>query len=286
MPSQHINIKREMVKHIPLLAVGASAVAWAALFAATQSDTGSELFHSSMTLGSTAGSTAEFLGAWETMVIAMMLPSSLGFLMLFRTATSTSRFAPLRRTAVCVGYALVWAAVGCLALVASGAFYRIQNLGAWLELHPNLLAGSVLVLAGAFQFTALKRRCLAVCSQPASFLMRHYRRGVGNALILGMRYGLLCLGCCWALMTMMVVVGGQNLYLMMVLSAIMFAERMLGWDDRFATLVGMSCIALGIFLVVVPDAMPALAQNAGKWIAMETLQLPHHGGWSFWCQAS
>ncbi len=282
MSSERAGISRETVRHLPLAAMAASAVAWTALFAAATTDTGARLYSSSMALGSTVGSTLAFLGAWELMVLAMMLPSSLGFLVLFRTATSGSRFPLVRRTVVCVGYALVWAVVGFIAMKVSGALYRSESLGAWLEGHPNLLAGSVLVLAGCFQFTALKRRCLTVCSHPGSFFMHHYRRGVGNALVLGVRYGLVCLGCCWALMALMVVVGGENLYLMMILSAIMFAERAIGWDDRFASTVGLGCIVLGVLVAVSPGVAPALAENAGKWMAMGSMQL-HHGGWSFWC---
>jgi predicted metal-binding membrane protein len=275
---------RMVARNLPLTAVAASVLAWTALLAAATSNTGSRLYASSMTLRSTVGSTLEFLGAWEVMVLAMMLPSSLGFLVLFRTATRASPFPLVRRAAVCAGYALVWAAVGFIAMRASGAFYRVGSLGAWLESHPNLLAGSVFVLAGCFQFTALKRRCLAVCSHPASFFMRHYRRGVGNALVLGLRYGLVCLGCCWALMMVMVVAGGENLYLMVALSAIMFAERALGWDERFAATVGLGCIALGMLLAVSPDVASALTQNAGQWIAMGSMHL-HQGGWPFWCRA-
>lgn len=274
---------RATYRNLPVATLGASALAWAALFAATRGDAGSRFHGSSMSLGSSVGSTLEFLAAWELMAIAMMLPSSLGFLMLFARAASGSRFPLVRRTAVCAGYALVWALVGMVAMRTSGALYRIASLGAWLESRPNLLAGSVLVLAGCFQFTALKRRCLTVCSHPGGFLMRHYRRGVGNALVLGLRYGLVCLGCCWALMAVMVVVGGENLYLMMALSAIMFAERTMGWDDRFARTVGLGCIALGVLLALSPEVAPALAQNAERWIAMGSMGL-HHGGWPFWCR--
>jgi predicted metal-binding membrane protein len=285
MSSERASVREDLARSLPLAALAASALAWVALLAAAESDAGSRLYSSSMTPGSGVGSTLEFLGAWEVMVIAMMLPSSLGFLALFRTATSGSRRPVVRRTAVCLGYALVWAAVGLIAMRTSGALYRVASLGVWLEGHPNLLAGSVLILAGCFQFTALKRRCLTVCAHPASFFMRHYRRGVGNALALGVRYGLVCLGCCWALMAIMVVAGGGNLYLMMVLSAIMFAERVVGWDERFTAAVGMGCIALGVLLAVSPGAAPAFAQNAREWIDMGSIGPSHHGGWLFWCHA-
>jgi predicted metal-binding membrane protein len=285
MSSVRAGMARGMLGNLPLAALAASAAAWVALFATVTGGAGSKFYGSSMTLGSSVGSTLEFLGAWEIMLIAMMLPSSLGFLALFRMATSGSRFPSLRRAAVCIGYSLVWAAVGLVAMRASGALYHLDDFGAWLEGHPNVLAGSVFVLAGCFQFTTLKRRCLTICGHPGIFFMRHYRRGLGNALLLGARYGLVCLGCCWALMAVMVVAGGDNLYLMMVLSAIMFAERALGWDERFAVAVGMGCVALGVLLTLSPDAVPAFAQNARAWIDMEAMQLPHHGGWLFWCHA-
>lgn len=265
------------------MALGVSLLAWVALFAATRSEAGSRLYDSSMTPGSTVGSVLGFLGAWEVMVIAMMLPSSLGFLMLFRATTGGSRLRVLSRTAVCLGYALVWAGAGCVAIAVSGTLYRFGSLGVWLEDHPSLLVGSVLLLAGCFQFTTLKRRCLTVCSHPGSFLMRHYRRGVGNAVALGVRYGLVCLGCCWALMSIMVVVGGGNLYLMMTLTTVMFAERAVGWENRFASAVGLTCIALGALLAVSPGVMPAFARNADQWVSMESMQLPHSQG--FWCHA-
>jgi predicted metal-binding membrane protein len=281
MSSEYAPMRGGIGRDLPLVALGASVMAWMALVVAATTEVGSRLSNSSMAAGSTVGSMLEFLGAWEVMVIAMMLPSSLGFLVLFRAATSGSRLPIVRRTAVCVGYALAWAGVGWVAMIASGTLYRIEGLGAWLGGHPNLLAGSVLLLAGVFQFTALKQRCLAICTHPGSFFMRHYRRGAGNALALGARYGLACVGCCWALMGMMVVAGGGNLYLMVVLSAIMFAERALGWEKRFVAAVGLTCIALGVLLAVSPSVMPLFTHNAERWVDMGSMQLPH----GLWCRA-
>ncbi len=133
-------------------------------------------------------------------------------------------------------------------------------------------------LAGCFQFTTLKRGCLTVCSHPGGFFLRYYRRGVGNALALGVRYGLVCLGCCWALMILLVIVGGGSLYLMVALTAIMFAERALGWGDRFVAIVGLTCIVLGVLIAVSPTVVPAFAQNAERWAAMESQQTSNHRG--------
>jgi predicted metal-binding membrane protein len=272
---------------LPALALAASAAAWAGLWLAAHAAGGSGLGASSMSVGTGAGSLALFLVAWEAMVVAMMLPASVGFLVLFRAVTGEDRRPCVRRTAVCIGYALAWAWMGFATILVSEALYRDARVDAWLGSHTNFLAGGVLTLAGVFQVTALKRRCLSVCSHPAAFLMRHYRRGVGAALELGLRFGLVCVGCCWALMAALIVLGGGSLALMALLAAIMFAERALGWDDRFTRGTGLACIAFGVFLAACPGAVPALAQNAGRWVQMSSPTMMHvsHHVWLPWCRA-
>jgi predicted metal-binding membrane protein len=262
----------------------ASALAWLGLLLAAEGGTGAGLYGSSMIVGATPGTMLMFLAAWETMVIAMMLPTSLRFLALFGVLTSTGPNRLARRTAVCVGYGLVWAGVGCIMIVISDTLYHSATVGIWLANHANLLAGGVLTLAGGFQLTALKRRCLSVCSHPEGLLMRHYGRGGGRAFALGLRYGLFCLGCCWALMLVMVILGGDGLYLLMLLTAIMFVERVVGWERRFVKTVGLTCVLLGALIVASPTAIPALAQGARAWAGMQAMQLPHPAG-LVWCHA-
>jgi predicted metal-binding membrane protein len=284
MASEYAYTRAGVARRLPLVALGAAAAAWLALLTVTMSGASSRLHSSSMTAGLTAVSKLEFLGAWELMTIAMMLPSSLGFFALLHVVTSRDRLAIVRRTMAFAGYALVWAAAGCVAMMASPTLYRIGSVRLWLDNHAGFFAGSVLVLAGAFQFTTIKHRCLALCIHPESFLMRHYRRGVPSALRLGARYGLACLGCCWALMILMVVLGGGSLYVMVVLAAIMFAERAVGWTNRFAGAVGLICIGLGVLIAVSPGTMPAFAQNASSWVGMASMQPGHHD-LLFWCHA-
>jgi predicted metal-binding membrane protein len=270
---------------MPALAVALSALAWITLWTAATASGGSGRYASAMSIGETVDSVVAFLGAWEVMVVAMMLPSSIGFLALYRVVTAASSLRSLRRIGVCVGYLLAWAYIGSVALLIGETIYRIGSVDVWLKSHTSLLAGGVLALAGGFQLTALKRRCLAICSHPATFLMRNYRRGIGNALVLGLRFGFICVSCCWALMAVTVVLGGGSLVLMMLLTLIMFAERAMGWDDRFVKIVGFTGVALGVFVASSPDAVPALAHNAGSWIEMSsTMKMPNHG-WLSWCGA-
>jgi predicted metal-binding membrane protein len=283
MPREYDGRDTRNVGGLPLIALALSTALWIGLFARAVSSTGTGLYTSSMSPGSTVGSMFTFLGGWEVMVVAMMLPASLSFLRLFRTVSRGDCHPAVRGTAVCLGYGLVWAAVGGIALTVSGTIYRLADLDLWLTGHSDLFAGFVLILAGAFQFTTIKRRCLAVCSHPGGFLMRRYRRGVGNAVDLGVRYGIACVGCCWALMALMVVLGAGSLFAMMVLSGIMFAERTFGRDNRFAVVVGLACVGLGTLVIASPGAVPALAHNAAMWTGMGLTGPPH--GLLFWCHA-
>jgi predicted metal-binding membrane protein len=282
--SEYAPTKAAGLERVPLLALGAAAAAWVVLFTATMNDAGGRLYSSSMSAATGVASKLEFLGAWELMVVAMMLPSSSSFFALLRVVTGGGRLAIVSRALAGAGYSLVWAAAGCVAMALSPTIYRIGAVHFWLDAHASVFAGSVLVLAGAFQFTTPKHRCLAVCGNPGGFLMRHYRRGAGGAMTLGLRYGLACVGCCWALMVAMVVLGGGSLFVMMILALIMFAERAMGWTGRFAGAVGLVFIGLGVLVAASPDTMPAFAQNAANWVDMASMQAGHHS-MLFWCHA-
>jgi predicted metal-binding membrane protein len=87
----------------------------------------------------------------------------------------------------------------------------VVNQTPWLYLHAYVISGGSLVLAGAFQFSPLKDACLRQCRNPGAFMLRHYRRGLGPALLTGLRHGAFCLGCCWALMLVAFAAGIANL---------------------------------------------------------------------------
>jgi predicted metal-binding membrane protein len=103
--------------------------------------------------------------------------------------------------------------------------HRVEDSSAWLSARPWLIPASVLALAGLFQFSSLKDRRLQECRHPGPSLLRHYRRGPGATLELGLRHGLFCLGCCWALMLLMFAVGVVNLTWMAALTALMVYEK-------------------------------------------------------------
>ncbi len=123
-----------------------------------------------------------------------------------------------------------------------------------------------MILAGAFQFSSLKYRCLEKCRAPLSFLSQHWR-GTGQsaqALLLGAHHGLFCIGCCWALMLLMFAVGTGNVGWMMGLGAIMAIEKNVSWGRRLSTPLGVGLLAWGFAIAAAnTDAFDLLETMTG-----------------------
>ena len=163
-----------------------------------------------------------------------MLPSSLPLVHLFVRASRGQDHPGLARVAFFAGYFAVWTWFALMALAGDAALHWLADQTAFLRERPWLIGGAVLLLAGAFQFSALKERCLRQCRLPFNFLQRHYRRGIPAAWDLGLRHGLFCLGCCWALMLTMFAVGVGNLAWMAGLTGVMVVEKTMPWGRRLA----------------------------------------------------
>jgi predicted metal-binding membrane protein len=168
-----------------------------------------------------------FLISWMLMTAAMMLPSALSMVDTFCQLTSTRPGAPARIASFVLGYLLAWTGVGLVASLVSLWPWTGISRGMWLIPHQGMLAGGALVLAGLYQFTPLKGHCLRKCRAPLSFLMHHWGEGRAGALRMGSRHGLYCIGCCWALMLLMLVVGMAQLGWMVGLALVMFAEKVM-----------------------------------------------------------
>ena len=147
-------------------------------------------------------------------------------------------------------YAAVWTGFALLALLGDTAVHAAVGRSAWLGDRPWLISGLALLGAGAFQFSPLKERCLRECRHPLSFLMHHYRRGLRAAWDLGIRHGLFCLGCCWALMLVMFAVGVGNLAWMAGLTGVMLVEKTARWGRRLVPAVGTALVTGGVLVLL------------------------------------
>jgi predicted metal-binding membrane protein len=197
-----------------------------------------------------------YLAAWQVMTGAMMLPSSLPMMLGFARASRGQRRPRLALATFLAAYFAVWTGFAGIALAADGGLHRLVERWQWLDERPWLIAGGVLLLAGAFQFSPLKERCLDACRSPVNFLWRHYRRGLRAAWGLGLRHGLFCLGCCWALMLTMFAVGVGSPVWMGALTGVMLMEKTAKRGQRAVPVVGGALLVLGVLVLLnlVPSA--------------------------------
>ena len=173
----------------------------------------------------------QFLAAavmWSIMMVAMMLPTALPAVTVFgnlarRRAMHTHAVAPT--SLFVVGYIATWTGYSVVAAAGQIALSRAALLTPMLESASVVLSAVILLTAGAFQFTAFKDACLTKCRTPLAFFLAEWRDGNPGALVLGLKHGSYCVGCCWALMAMMFVVGAMNLVWMAALTLFMLGEK-------------------------------------------------------------
>jgi predicted metal-binding membrane protein len=199
-----------------------------------------------------------FLASWELMTAAMMLPSSMPMLAAFMRVTRRQPHSNLAFGRFLLGYLAVWTGFALVALASdTGVHWLADNVRAVGE-RPSLIGGSTLVLAGAFQFSSLKERCLDSCRNPLAFLWTHYTAGWRSAWRLGLRHGLFCLGCCWALMLTMFAVGMGSIVWMTALAGLMLVEKTTRYGKRLSGPTGGLLIAWGALVIISPALAPGL----------------------------
>jgi len=236
----------------------AVAVAWAAAIAAAGTGKASFLNHDALFEGGvpTWAALVLFMAAWQAMVAAMMLPSSLPMVRHFGQVAVRQGRRPGAVAAFVGGYFVVWTLFGAGAVVGDGVVHGLADGVSWIERHPWVVTGSVLVATGAFQFSALKDKCLTDCRAPASFLVHQYLRGVHGSLRLGVAHGWYCLGCCWPLMLLMFAAGVANLVWMAALTAVMVYEKVGRAGRRLTPVVGVVFLVWGVLVVAHPPWLP------------------------------
>lgn len=200
-----------------------------------------------------------FVVGWVLMTAAMMLPTSLPLLEIFRRLTRSRPDAKLLIGLLIAGYLAVWAGFGVVAHGLYLGLFAVAPDEAWLAAHGWIFGAATLGLAGIFQFSELKYRCLDKCRTPMSFVIERWRGRAErwNALRLGVDHGLFCVGCCWALMLLMFVVGVGSVGWMLVLGTVMAAEKNLPWGRRLAPPLGFALIAWAGWIVYA-ELSPAL----------------------------
>ncbi len=238
-----------------LLALGGvmlgTASAWVALAALHEGAPGADVGWITALCGVAAGSAVwGSVAIWTLMSVAMMLPTAAPAIDIYvrlsgrleaRRAAHVAGFAG--------GYVAAWAGFAALAGIAQSAFGA--DLAQVAETLPaGIPGGAVLVLAGLYQLTPLKQACLTLCRNPLAFFMAHWREGIGGAARMGLHHGLICIGCCWALMALMFVAGAMNLAWMAALGLAMLLEKAAPGAARAGRLAGVAMALAGVALMI------------------------------------
>jgi predicted metal-binding membrane protein len=196
-----------------------------------------------------------FLIAWLAMMSAMMLPAISPVVQLYARGAAAGRVAPL--PFFVIGYIAVWTALGIPAFFVWRALIEpIADGMTWVA----YLAGGVLIAAALWQLTPLKAICLRHCRSPMSVFMRFgstAAKPVGAARM-GATHGAYCVGCCWALMAVLVAIGTMNIAWMLGLAALILLEKNAPWGERIATIAAGGMAVLGVVLIVRPETLAQL----------------------------
>jgi predicted metal-binding membrane protein len=224
--------------------------AWLALWIWGRSPYGRYLGHQQLAeigTGSLLLPITLYLVGWTLMTVAMMLPTMLPLLEIFRRLTMRRQERSELMALVIAGYLGVWMGFGVAAHMFDWVLHQVVEHISWLEANAWVIGAVTLLLAGSFQFSRMKYRCLDKCRAPLSFVMeywqgRHDRR---NALLLGINHGIFCVGCCWALMLLMFAVGVGNVAWMLVLAAVMAVEKNMPWGRKLSAPLGAALLGWG-----------------------------------------
>ena len=229
-------------------AIGAAVVAgWAFLFWAVvdMSNPLAQLMMPMSAHWSSANVVAVF-AMWSLMMVAMMLPSAAP--MLLTVATLNRRKGDASPTwAFAAGYLALWVGFSAATTAVQWGLQDADMISPMMVSTSQVMSALLLLAAGVFQFTPLKRRCLRHCRTPMGFLVTDWRDGLSGAWTMGLRHGVYCLGCCWALMCLLFVIGVMNLAWVGALTLAVLAEKALPGGERIGSLLGIALIAVGVF---------------------------------------
>jgi len=192
-----------------------------------------------------------FLGMWVTMMVAMMFPAVAPIVAIQWRLSRLRKQSGWAVVSFVVGYLLAWTIIGFAAFAA----YRISvaaipMLSRQAEL---LLTAAIFGLVGLYQLSWFKSVCLGHCRSPFAFFA-HWKPGLVGAARMGVAHGCYCVGCCWALMLLLLTVGMANLVWMGIIAIVIFVEKIAPFGRRMAQITGVALLVVALALV--PMLMP------------------------------
>jgi predicted metal-binding membrane protein len=250
---EHFNVVRDratVVSSVILLLL--AAVAWVDV---VRSSLGDQDMMMTMFMPMTVSDGLAFVASWGIMMTAMMLPSALPMIGLYAATQRGAVDSGPRGVPVALFtlvYLAVWAAFGAPVYVAHTFLMALPAAAFAYGIAVVLLA------AGVFQLSPLKQACLRVCRSPLGFLLGHWRAGLRGGLVLGWSHAVYCLGCCWALMVVLVAAGAMGLAWVLLIAGVVAAEKLLPRGEWIARATGVALVLLGVAVALRPALVTAL----------------------------
>jgi len=230
--------------------VALTALAWLSLSAWAASPYGRYLHHEGG-VGPMPFEATLFVLGWVLMIVAMMLPSSIPLVVTFGALVGRRRHPGRLVVLLLAGYLTVWAGFGLAAWVLDRGIHAAVDALPWLAEHQQVIIGTTLLVAGLWQFSPLRDRCLEECRSPLGFVMNRWRgtAETRESFTMGIAHGAFCVGCCWSLMLVMFGVGLGSVSAMLVLGALTAIEKNLPWGRRLTRPLGVILILAAVYAV-------------------------------------
>jgi predicted metal-binding membrane protein len=245
-----------ILRHGRLLLVGGVAVVVAMAWAYLLAGAGIDMSMAGMEMDAMPWSPTHALVVlvmWWAMMIAMMVPSATPTVLLFMRITrrQESLGSPSAEAWMFLGgYLVAWLAFSVAAVCTQWALESLNWMSMEMASSSAVMGGAILVAAGLYQFTPIKRACLRYCQNPVLFLSRNWRPGILGALRMGLRHGTYCVGCCWFLMGLLFVTGIMNLVWIAAIALYVAFEKLLPIGPRLSTAAGVVMTVSGMALLV------------------------------------
>jgi predicted metal-binding membrane protein len=190
---------------------------------------------------------------WSEMMVAMMIPSAAPMILMFAMVQRKRREQerPFVPTGIfLLGYLIVWTGFSAAAAIAQWYLHAKALLSPMMVSTSATVGGALLIAAGIFQWTPLKNVCLTHCRSPLQFLMSDWREGKLGALVMGLKHGAYCTGCCWILMALLFVAGVMNIWWIAILTVFVLAEKILPKGLFIGRATGVLLAMWGLWLIL------------------------------------
>lgn len=210
---------------------------------------------------------AAFVAMWGVMMAAMMLPSAMPMILLYRTVSLRLRHGGDRAipaTLFAAVYLGIWLLTGAPVYAASAIIQRFAANSLLFRDALPYMVGMLLLAAGAYQLGSFKHECLRKCKTPLQFLTERWRSGYAATFGVALRHAFYCLGCCAALMTILVGAGAMNILWVLIITVVVFAEKVLPHGEWTARVAGGALIAAGVAVLLNPDIERSIRSLAAR----------------------